>query len=73
MAPMNRKRFTAAMCSLATLAVAAAAFAVKAKPKLRGAPELKASLPLWAIVCALVALGGICVVAFKSSKRTHLD
>ena len=36
-------------------------------------PELKSSVPLWAVLCSLVALGGICVVAFKNAKRTHLD
>lgn len=37
------------------------------------APDLEAPAPVLAIVYMLVAAGGVCVVAFKDSKRTHLD
>jgi len=34
---------------------------------------LESSVDWFAILYALVALAGICVVGFKNSKRTHLD
>jgi hypothetical protein len=50
------------------------ALAAKKTAKGRPGPEdLSASVPGGAIVCTLVVLGAICVVAFKSAKRTHLD
>jgi len=36
-------------------------------------PTAESPTPWGAIVYLLVALAGICVVAFKHSKRTHLD
>jgi len=36
-------------------------------------PEIKAELPWLAVIYSVVALVGICVVAFKDPKRTHLD
>ena len=50
----------------------AVALAAKAKAK-AGAPELESSTPFWPILCTVVALLGICVVAFKNAKRSHLD
>lgn len=64
-------RVVGVLASLATPAAAWAARTAKSQPS--GAPELKASVPIWAILCALVALAGICVVAFKNARRTHLD
>lgn len=49
--------------------VLAPAGAVLAKTKPTGAPPLEYSTPWWAIFCTLVALGGICAVAFKNAKR----
>ena len=37
------------------------------------APATTTNVPFLAIVYALVALAGICVVAFRDAKRTHLD
>ena len=37
------------------------------------APATETRAPLLAIVYVLVALAGICVVAFRDAKRTHLD
>ena len=34
-------------------------------------PKIKASQPWMAAVYSVVALAGICVVAFKNPKRTH--
>ncbi|MDY7009815.1 MAG: hypothetical protein SVV80_03595 [Planctomycetota bacterium] len=36
-------------------------------------PEIKSGNYWYAAAVAIVALAGICVVAFKSSKKTHLD
>ena len=36
-------------------------------------PVIKKGDYWYALAVALVALAGICVVAFKSSKKTHLD
>ncbi len=36
-------------------------------------PELKDEAPWTAILYLVVALAGICIVAFKNSRRTHLD
>jgi formate hydrogenlyase subunit 3/multisubunit Na+/H+ antiporter MnhD subunit len=60
---------------LVSVAWPVAVLAARGSKKARtpGAPELEAAVPGWAILCTLVALAGICVVAFKSSKRTHLD
>jgi len=37
----------------------------------KDAPKIKASQPWLASVYSVVALAGICVVAFKNPKRTH--
>jgi hypothetical protein len=37
------------------------------------APELKGSLPIWAVLATLVGLAGILVLALKDAKRTHGD
>jgi len=37
------------------------------------APPTETKVPLLAIIYVLVALAGICVVAFRDAKRTHLD
>ena len=36
-------------------------------------PVVENAVEVLAVVCAIVALAGICVVAFKDSHRTHLD
>jgi len=36
-------------------------------------PEIEGGVPWLAAVYAVIALLGICVVAFKDPKRTHLD
>ena len=36
-------------------------------------PEIESTTHWYAIVAAVVALLAICVLAFKNSKRTHLD
>ena len=36
-------------------------------------PEIKKADYWYALAVAAAALAGICVVAFKNSKRTHLD
>lgn len=36
-------------------------------------PEIKRGDYLYAVLVAVAALAGICVVAFKNPKRTHLD
>jgi hypothetical protein len=57
---------------LASLAVPLAALA--AEPKAKAAPlecpSLEAGLPWGPIFIALIALGGVCVVAFKNANRT---
>jgi len=59
---------------LVSVAWPVAVLAARRSKKARtGVPELESSVPGWAILCTLVALAGICVVAFKSAKRTHLD
>ncbi|HUT01194.1 MAG TPA: hypothetical protein VM031_01965 [Phycisphaerae bacterium] len=65
-----RKAVVTLVGSLIALAGTLAA-APSAKPK--GAPPLEPSLPSWALLATLVALVGICVVAFKNAKRSHLD
>ena len=37
------------------------------------AKSIDPATDLFAILYALAALAGICVVAFKNAKRTHLD
>ena len=37
------------------------------------APKIKASMPWTAVMYSVVALAGICVVAFKNPKRTRSD
>ena len=37
------------------------------------AARIDPSTDVWAIVYAIVALAGICVIGFKNAKRTHLD
>ena len=36
-------------------------------------PEIKKADNWYVLAIAAVALAGICVVAFKNSKKTHLD
>ena len=36
-------------------------------------PTIKVARPWMAVVYSVVALAGICVVAFKNPKRTHSD
>jgi len=36
-------------------------------------PKIEAAQPWMAVVYSVVALAGICVVAFKNPKRTHSD
>jgi len=56
---------------LATAALAYAQRRVRQTPY--KAPELESSTPWIAILYIVIALIGILVVGFKSSKRTHLD
>ena len=65
-----RKAVAASFGLLAALGGPLAA-ASSAKPK--GAPKLESSLSFWPILCTVIALLGICVVAFKNAKRSHLD
>jgi hypothetical protein len=39
----------------------------------KGAPKIKTTMPWTAVVYSVVALTGICVVAFKSPRRTRSD
>ena len=44
------------------------------KPKApKGPPKIKTTIPWTAAVYSLVALAGVCVVAFKDPKRTRPD
>ena len=36
-------------------------------------PQREATVPWLAILYGLVCLAGVCAVAFKHSRRTHLD
>lgn len=36
------------------------------------APAVDSSIPLAAVICALVVLAAVCVLGFKSAHRTHL-
>ena len=44
-----------------------------ARKKKKAIPRLESSLPGYAIAYTLAGLGGIAVIGFKKSKRTHLD
>jgi hypothetical protein len=57
---------------LASLAVPIAALAAAAKGKAAPAecPPSDGGLPWGAILCALIALGGVCAVAFRNANRT---
>jgi len=46
---------------------------LEAARKKKGPPVIDAGVSWWAVVYSVVALLGICVVAFKDPKRTHLD
>ena len=67
------KRTLSALLMVAVLAISAGreSAAWSAGPK--GAPAVKASTPWRAVIYSMVALAGICVVAFKDPRRTHLD
>lgn len=75
MARMSKRTTAAALVGFLTSVLwpAAVLLARNAKARAHGAPELESSATGWALLCALAALAGICVVAFKSAKRTHLD
>lgn len=49
------------------------AWAWAAKPDKAKAPALEGGLSWWSILVIVVALVGVCAVAFKSARRTHLD
>ena len=59
---------------LGTFAVAAVpaleVFAAAPKSK-GGAPVIDKTLAFWPLLVTVVALLGICVVAFKNARRTH--
>jgi hypothetical protein len=47
--------------------------ALGAPKRSKEAPKIKASMPWTAVMYSVVALAGICVVAFKNPKRTRSD
>ncbi|MCP4376873.1 MAG: hypothetical protein GY794_11935 [bacterium] len=47
------------------------AFGARAAGRLPAPPKIKASQPWMAVVYSVVALAGICVIAFKDPKRSH--
>jgi len=69
MNPMNAKRITRWPWGVA--AVFAAAGALSAAPY--DPPKIEASVGLISWIYVLVGLAGICTVAFKNSRRTHLN
>ena len=74
MACMNARRLAQKLLGLAVWAVPLVALAARTKSRAADAPpKLDPSVSFWPILVVLVALGGICVVAFKSARRTHLD
>ena len=75
MAPMDKRARNAwvwlAGCWVALAWPAAMAVAAATKTKKGGAPPLDKSLSFWALLVTIVTLLGICVVAFKNSRRMH--
>ncbi len=68
---MNAKRITQVLVVLAVLALMTCPLAASDDRHTVRKPEQKgASL---GTIYAIVALAGICVVAFKNTHRTHLD
>jgi len=63
----TQKLFWTGLVSLICLSPALAA------SRSQGPPEIEWSPPWVAILYTIVFLVGICVVAFKNAKRTHLD
>ena len=55
------------------LTTAALAYAQRVRQTPYKAPELEPSTPWIAVLYIVIALIGILVIGFKSSKRTHLD
>jgi len=68
-----RNVMMAALGLLAGPAGEVVALAAKSKAKAGGPPALQATTSFWPILCTAVALLGICVVAFKNARRSHLD
>jgi invasion protein IalB len=73
MGGMNVVKFASWVAGLlASVAVPLAALAAEAKPKSSAleCPPADSGWAWWAILCTLVALGGVCVVAFRNANRT---
>ena len=70
---MNKLKRYARKCAVLVL-VGVLAFGgstALGKPKSNALPKIEAGQPWLAAVYSVVALAGICVVAFKSPRRTH--
>jgi len=70
---MNKlKRYVRTCAVLVLLGVLAFGGATAlGKPKATTPPKIEAKQPWMAAVYSVVALAGICVIAFKSPRRTH--
>ncbi len=73
---MNKLKQYAGTCAAIVLVCVlalggATALGAKSDKTSKNAPRIKAGQPWLASVYSVVALAGICVVAFKNPKRTH--
>ena len=66
-------RTLSALLMIAVLAMPAGRVSAARAAVPKGAPVVKTSTPWRAVIYSMVALAGICVVAFKDPRRTHLD
>ena len=64
-----RRRFQACVAAAGGLLVPAAALCEDKY----NSPALEDRVPWLAVIYLLVCLAGVCAVAFKNAKRTHLD
>ena len=70
---MNTLKRYAGTCAILVLAgiIVFGASTAMGQSKTPQPPEIKEGLPWMAVVYSLVALAGICVIAFKNPKRTQ--
>jgi len=70
---MNKLKRYARMCAILVLAgvLAFGGATALGGPKSKAPPVIEADQSWLAVVYSVVALAGICVVAFKNPRRTH--
>ena len=72
MSKLKRYTMVCVVCATASVILLGPA-ALWAKKAPAGPPKIEASLPWMALVYALAALAGVCVIAFKNPGRTKSD